>query len=122
MIGYFSKKINNKKGFTLIELIIVIAIIAILMIIAVPRFAGFTDRAEDRMAESNLEMVQNLVAVYRAENGTFPASADFAALIAHFLSLDYIDTATAADLSLNTNWKNDTIATYAPSTGDVVDP
>ncbi|MGV8148615.1 MAG: prepilin-type N-terminal cleavage/methylation domain-containing protein, partial [Alkaliphilus sp.] len=61
MIGYFSKKINNKKGFTLIELIIVIAIIAILMIIAVPRFAGFTDRAEDRMAESNLEMVQNLV-------------------------------------------------------------
>lgn len=40
------KKNRKKKGFTLIELIVVIAVLAILALIAVPRLAGFTDRAE----------------------------------------------------------------------------
>jgi type IV pilus assembly protein PilA len=39
-------KQRNKKGFTLIELIVVIAILGILALIAIPRFAGFTDRAK----------------------------------------------------------------------------
>ena len=37
---------RNRKGFTLIELIVVIAILAILAAIAIPRFAGFTDKAK----------------------------------------------------------------------------
>ena len=40
------QRLKNKKGFTLIELIVVIAILGILALIAIPRFAGFTDRAK----------------------------------------------------------------------------
>ena len=39
--------LNNKKGFTLVELLIVIAIIAILAVVAIPQFAGMVDRAQD---------------------------------------------------------------------------
>ncbi len=45
---------NEDEGFTLIELMVVVLIIAILMAIAVPTFLGAQDRARDRGAQSNL--------------------------------------------------------------------
>ena len=37
---------NNKKGFTIAELLIVVAIIAVLVAIAIPVFTGATNKAE----------------------------------------------------------------------------
>ena len=51
-------KSKKRKGFTLIELIVVIAVLAVLALIAVPRLAGFTDKAK----ESNDREYANLVA------------------------------------------------------------
>ncbi len=45
---------KDEEGFTLIELMVVILIIAILMAIAIPTFLGAQTRAQDRGAQSNL--------------------------------------------------------------------
>ena len=57
MMQYLTKKINNRKGFTLIELIVVIAILGILALIAIPRLAGFTDRADRSAAEADARTI-----------------------------------------------------------------
>ena len=45
---------DNESGFTLIELMVVVLIIAILIAIAIPTFLGARSRAQDRQAQSNL--------------------------------------------------------------------
>jgi type IV pilus assembly protein PilA len=45
---------ENESGFTLIELMVVVLIIAILIAIAIPTFLGARTRAQDRQAQSNL--------------------------------------------------------------------
>ena len=61
MIKMFTKRMNNRKGFTLIELIVVIAILGILALIAIPRFGGFTDRAKKQADEQYGAIVGNSV-------------------------------------------------------------
>ena len=47
--------INNKKGFTLVELVVVIAIMAILALIIVPNLTAYTDKAEVAKIDTNLK-------------------------------------------------------------------
>ncbi len=44
---------NNKKGFTLAELLVVVAIIAVLVAIAIPVFSAATDKAEEAVKMAN---------------------------------------------------------------------
>ncbi|MGB9715879.1 MAG: prepilin-type N-terminal cleavage/methylation domain-containing protein [Thermodesulfovibrionales bacterium] len=64
----------NKKGFTLIELIIVIAIIAILAAIAIPAYVGQQRRAARTEAYTNLEALRLLEEQFFAENAAYTAS------------------------------------------------
>lgn len=50
----FSKLHRKEEGFTLIELMVVVLIIAILIAIAIPTFIGMRDRGYDSQAKSNL--------------------------------------------------------------------
>lgn len=53
------KKVNNKKGFTLAELLVVVAILAILIAIAVPIFGGALDSAKKTAIDSNIRALKS---------------------------------------------------------------
>jgi type IV pilus assembly protein PilA len=54
MLKALRNRMQDDKGFTLIELMVVVLIIAILIAIAIPTFLGLRRRAQDRAAQSNL--------------------------------------------------------------------
>ncbi|MFY9286563.1 MAG: prepilin-type N-terminal cleavage/methylation domain-containing protein [Tissierellaceae bacterium] len=68
MLKWFNKK-RNKKGFTLIEMVIVIAILGILIAIAVPRLAGFRDRAQDSADKATAATIGKAAELYYATEG-----------------------------------------------------
>ena len=57
---------NNAKGFTLIELMIVIAIIGILAAIAIPNFISYRDKAYCSRAEADVDAIMGAIADYFA--------------------------------------------------------
>jgi prepilin-type N-terminal cleavage/methylation domain-containing protein len=59
---------KNRKGFTLIELIIVIAILAILAAIAIPTFAGIIERANNTVNQANGSQIATAYNSYNALN------------------------------------------------------
>ena len=68
-------KMRNKKGFTLMELLIVVAIIAILAAIAIPTFSGALTKAKRGADEANARSLYAAVALAYMTDGsaTFPA-------------------------------------------------
>ena len=60
----------------MIEIMIVIAIIAILVTIAVPVFNRTVDEARTTSADQELRTLQNEITTYLSKNGTLPASLD----------------------------------------------
>lgn len=54
MLNTLKKKLNKKKGFTLMEMLIVVAIIAILIAIAIPTFSSQLEKAREATDEANV--------------------------------------------------------------------
>jgi type IV pilus assembly protein PilA len=61
------QRIRNRKGFTLVELMIVVAIIGILAAIAIPNFLQFRLKAKTSEAKSNLGAIRSTEVAYFAE-------------------------------------------------------
>jgi type IV pilus assembly protein PilA len=88
--GKFHMK-KNMQGFTLIELMIVVAIIAILAAIALPAYSDYTKRAKVSEVILAASALRTGVAEYAAANGALPP-ADWAAFASQ--SSNYVDGVT----------------------------
>lgn len=60
----------QRNGFTLLELIIVIAIVIILSAIAVPKFTAATDTAKIAKIQADIRTIANAAAMYEVEQGS----------------------------------------------------
>ena len=64
----------NRRGFTMIELLIVISSIALLAAAIIPNFIGFDTEARVAATKSNLDTLRTRITLYRAKEGGYPSS------------------------------------------------
>ena len=64
----------NQKGFSFIELMVVIVILGILAGMIVPRYMGRTDEAKAVKAKIDMAAIETSLKMYRLDNGTYPST------------------------------------------------
>ncbi len=72
MIG--NPKLKNQRGFSLLELMIVMFIMIILISVALPAYQGTIQHARETVLQDNLFQMRKLIDQYTADKGKMPAS------------------------------------------------
>lgn len=68
------ERFSLARGFSLIELIVVVAIIAVLLLVAYPRYQSSVDRAEHVALLANIQKVRTTIDHYYEDKGEYPDS------------------------------------------------
>jgi type II secretion system protein G len=64
----------TRRGFTLVELLVVIIVIAVLAAIAIPKFASSSQRSKESSLRANLKVVRNAVEMFKNDTGFYPSA------------------------------------------------
>ena len=64
------------KGFTFVEVMVVLAIVALLLTIALPRYFSGLERAKDAILHQDLMTMRNAIDNYHSDKGSYPYSLD----------------------------------------------
>lgn len=65
---------RDSRGFTLVELMVVLLIIGILVAIAIPIYNSTQLKAKERACEANIRTIEGAAAQYYSEEGTWPGN------------------------------------------------
>jgi len=68
--------LNNKKGFTLIEMMLVVVIISILVTVVLPRLTGKTEQARISAGRLQVETIGMALDAFELDNGRYPTTAE----------------------------------------------
>ena len=74
------RKMLNKKGFSLVELMIVVVIMGILIAVAIPLYGAITDNAKNKTCKNNVKVIQQNAANYYAMHSTTATVNDLKAM------------------------------------------
>jgi len=65
---------KSRKGFTLVELVIVVLIIAALAAIAIPRISSSASTAKQSACDTNVDVINTQIELYKANTGSWPSA------------------------------------------------
>ncbi|MBP9814638.1 prepilin-type N-terminal cleavage/methylation domain-containing protein, partial [Candidatus Woesebacteria bacterium] len=68
------KKIYRQSGFTLMELLITVSIIAILISIGIASYSTINKQSRDTKRKSDIEQLRSALEMYRADNSSYPST------------------------------------------------
>jgi prepilin-type N-terminal cleavage/methylation domain-containing protein len=96
-----SPLLRHQHGFTLIELMVVVAIVAILAVIAVRQFTEYRARGFDARANSDLRNAATAEEAYYASSGTYKSGADTGPGASSFLPGLTLSDTVSIDMEAN---------------------
>ncbi len=65
---------SRRRGFTLIELVIVVLVLGIITAVAAPKMFDTATEARDNATRQSLGVLRGAIELYRAQNGSYPAA------------------------------------------------
>ncbi|KAA0891751.1 type II secretion system major pseudopilin GspG [Oryzomonas rubra] len=68
------KQLNNRRGFTLIEIMVVIVILALLAALVGPKIMGRTDDAKIQTTKTQIRNLESALKLYKLDNGAYPST------------------------------------------------
>lgn len=99
------------RGFTLIEILIVVVILGILAAVIIPQFTNAADDASISSARTQLQTMRSQVELFRSQTGAYPGAAGG--------GVDWTDLTTANYIRSAPTWPNFFTEVYAAGTGDL---